>query len=433
LPLIASIRAEHKKGGKILRADFVKHKKKAKGSTIVIAALLLSLAMLSTPLVGAVSTSKATSNSANSTNQSSQITPLTNVEIAQLYPNLPTASQLWNSNSCVFVDLNTSSQPQSNLATFGNATLSPINISNYTSDTYDYFNGHISENVPTIWLKYTENIWVLVPLTYLTNTSTATPASTPQTTTTWAEGVYTNPAQIAGTNTVSGALSFGCWGSWNPSSSSYYLGDDVLTVFDGAFYMQWVEQQTKSGGYQMVQEIIYANGTNYGTNTFNVSPTPTLGTKYPIDIQSVSGNWSFYFNGVACPVGFHDGITSLVTGNQTNIAVETNDFTQSDFPTNGVSFGMGLMQVYTGLIDPAIGYYYSGAWYPQSIHNPLPAAYVYYGGSVTNVIFGVGNTAPPSWFGEMGYSNYKGTQPNPETLVLGNGVPQYSYGALMWP
>lgn len=105
-------------------------------------------------------------------------------------------------------------------------------------------------------------------------------------------------------------------------------------------------------------------------------------------------NWTYFY-------GFADTFDSrIVVGNQPNVVVETNDWTQGDlngFSTNfgGETYSNGAWQCL-----PAIGFQFNNHWSPTNTGDSYPAAYEYNDNPFypPSGIFGVGgNSGTPGW------------------------------------
>jgi hypothetical protein len=106
---------------------------------------------------------------------STQPHQLTNEEVTQLFPNLPTADQLWNNGTCNWIDINESqtgvvTHLGQNNATVYLPAVSPSDvIRNYTEFIPDFFTGQYAGYYAHVWLQYNETIWVEEPLINLGN------------------------------------------------------------------------------------------------------------------------------------------------------------------------------------------------------------------------------------------------------------------------
>lgn len=72
----------------------------------------------------------------------------------------------------------------------------------------------------------------------------------------------------------------------------------------------------------------------------------------------------------------------------------------------------------------AVGYLFNGNWVPFNMDDPIPSAYAYHGGSISNVIFKVGENNPPWWIGE--------TSAGAEQLSVGYSFYKPTYGTQLW-
>jgi hypothetical protein len=104
-----------------------------------------------------------------------QKTPLTNGQIKEKWPNLPTAKQIREDDFCFCIDLRycgkQASSMSDDLPDPDSPTIIDIQatIVNCTMNVPDFLHGGIIYNLPHIWLQYDKYIWIQVPLKYLTN------------------------------------------------------------------------------------------------------------------------------------------------------------------------------------------------------------------------------------------------------------------------
>ena len=283
-----------------------------------------------------------------------------------------------------------------NTAETSKATMA--SIANYTSNEPDYLNGGISYNENHIWLQYNSTIWIQVPM-FLVKTPTPTDRPQPNISdavvSNWAIGLYANPSQIAGSTPVYGAMTFGGWGNYNPSTNCFAV---VLSVFDGPNSFQVAMHQNTSGYFAVAQEFS-SQGKIYDQS---IRVYPTIGTLYSeyIRYQTNVANlgWEFYWNFQLIGPRVNDGYTTLISNvNQPNVAFESNDGDGSHFNNFQINVGGIVNNQYWA----AIGYLYGGNWVPLSLTNPVPSAFVYYGGTYLPGSFVIGSMAPPfSPFGE---------------------------------
>jgi hypothetical protein len=354
--------------------------------------------------------------------------PLTDSEIKLRWPNLPSPQELWNHGERNFIDARNYQQVgTSTFSLRGSGGLNvELQIKNYTSDGPDYFHGGVIHNVNNIWLQYNSTIWVEVPLYMFDAGGGGGGGSPPQGT--WALGEYSDPAQIAGSNPVSGVESYGSYGNWNPSSNSYYIGTDILTMFDGANAFQIVEQI-----FQGVFSVV-VQAWNAGGIVFNHAWTLTgvqLGHPYPLQIQfsAAHSGWDFRIDGLYL-ITLNDNLAQIQTGLQPSVVLETNDYTQADF----VNYLSNVGAVNNGVLSPAIAYFFSGNWHPALLSDPLPSAYAYQAGFDYGsfLIFTVGSQLPPSWFGEEANLYAVHVNPPPEQIVFGYQLSQPSVTTRLW-
>lgn len=355
-------------------------------------------------------------------------TPLTNAQITAEWPNLPTAKQLYANDVCACIDLQycgkqvssmNDSMPNPNSPTVVN--MSAI-IVNCTTTEVNYLSGAVTVE-PQIWLQYNSSIWVQIPSQYLT--STTTDVNPDEGSTTWALGMYANPQQITGSYAVSGVATFGEFSqSTFGSSSSDYLGTNVLTVCSGDYVYQEIMQLTPSG------QSIYYNMFNLITGAktggpVDLTPGATLGQQYDMYIKYNQGEWQLWWNLILMAVFPNDPDTTVITGNQANTVVETNDFTPGDF--SGFSTAIGGTE--DGYPLCAAVYLYNGAWKPSNPGDYAPAGYVYLGGTSLNGLT-IGNQAPPSSWGSSNIGIY--ATPVREVFTVGATQPQRSEGYTLW-
>lgn len=146
---------------------------------IVITISILLLCMLSVSeefnVYAELSSNDSTSSNGVNSILNTKPTPLTASDIAKAWPNLPSATQIYNSGYCSIVNLNTFGKSVPINATTGFPESSGINpnssscydassvIANCTSTSLNYQTGQYVSNVPTIWLQYNSTIWVQVP------------------------------------------------------------------------------------------------------------------------------------------------------------------------------------------------------------------------------------------------------------------------------
>jgi hypothetical protein len=381
--------------------------------------LLLSLLVVSLPqTIGSKNTSKTET-------LPFEKTPLSTSEIKTNWPDLPTAEELWNSEFKYFIDTRS----------FGKQAVDPqlakdvptvemeieYEIMNYTSALPNFLTGELMRDVPNIWLQYNDTIWIQVPYTRLGVSNqlvTEKQDSVDTRQSTWAYGIYTNPAQIAGNSDVWGAASIGSWGDYNPSSVSDYIGADVLTVIDNYLIFQIVMAQFYYS-YYAVAEIHYHNGSVFGSGYLQVSPT--LGQLYNqyIKYHGQNQQWELWWNFINIG-NVTDGDWNIWTGNQPNVVFESNDDDEDAFEDYNADIGDIIGGKYWG----AILYLFDGAWQPWDLDDPVPNAYAYDGGSSTNVIFTVGNNSPPDWWGEESSGD--------EQLTVGYDLDQPDHGDQLW-
>jgi type II secretory pathway pseudopilin PulG len=111
----------------------------------------------------------------NEVTNSTQPHLLTNEEVAQLFPNLLTADQLWNSGACTWIDIRESQTGVITHLGYNNATVylpavSPCDeIMNYTEFVPDFYTGQYAGYYAHVWLQYNDSIWVEEPILKMGN------------------------------------------------------------------------------------------------------------------------------------------------------------------------------------------------------------------------------------------------------------------------
>jgi hypothetical protein len=94
---------------------------------------------------------------------------LTSQEIAQLYPNLPSAEQLWDNGTGTWINPQESQSGVTihfgnNASMFIAGAIPSDEIMNYTEFIPDYFTGLHAGQYAHVWLQYNDTIWVEAPL-----------------------------------------------------------------------------------------------------------------------------------------------------------------------------------------------------------------------------------------------------------------------------
>jgi hypothetical protein len=220
---------------------------------------------------------------------------LTPSEIAVAWPNLPSAKSLYDTGSCLMVDLRYAGK-QSIMANGLPGELPDPNsptvcdpsslIANYTSNDPIINLGIIVQNDPHIWLQYNSSVWVEVPASYLQTSVepyatavqqilnahlpnvSASPSLDQAAPPTWAVGEYDNPSDITGANLTTGAISYGEWTrNTLGSSASDYTAVDVLSLETTTTPYHYVLQDAMMLG----QNIMYLE-----INIWNMTNPPIL-------------------------------------------------------------------------------------------------------------------------------------------------------------
>ena len=98
---------------------------------------------------------------------------LSNSDIMERWPDLPSAEELYTNGPCLVIDLRycgkqvssmNESLPDPDSPTV--VDIEPILV-NCTQNILDYHNGEMIYDSPNIWLQYNESIWVSVPNNFL--------------------------------------------------------------------------------------------------------------------------------------------------------------------------------------------------------------------------------------------------------------------------
>jgi hypothetical protein len=353
--------------------------------------------------------------------------PLTNSEIETIYPNLPTANQLWNGGNCAYLDTSNSNNGPG------------LTVSNYTSDEPNFLQGGVLKNVPHIWLQYNSTVWIEVPLPDLQSIQAiASPASSG---TTWAIGAEAEPDTISGSYSVTGGLTFGEFG-WTGSQTGDFVAT-VLSISDGTYIYQ-IGITDLAGSGQYINYQYWQGGNLINGNSKKVSVSNGVELNEYIQYNTAEKAWQFCFNyGQYYTVG--SSTTKMVTGMQPNVVIESNDFTPSDFTSfakqvgNYWSLGNG-----TVIYEAAMGYQFNngqstpGNWHPyyaqysnnNLTHEPIPGALVYEGGTLMSAWnnCGVGSESPPSNL-DLGI---QAPAHSAEVLQFAYGYSNPGQGTLLW-
>jgi hypothetical protein len=389
------------------------------GVGLVLSLLLFSFQLSSIKATDTERTNISTTTDAPSSVALSTWKTLTNSEIKANWPNLPTAKEIWDTYW---------GKPPGvwyvNTAEASKAALD--SIANYTSNEPDYLNGGISHNENHIWLQYNSTIWIQVPMFLVKTPTQPTPEPQPPSAdsaalvSNWAIGLYANPSQIAGSTPVYGAVTFGGWGNYNPSANCF--AGLVLTVCDGPAKFQVIMHQNTTGYYAVAQEWT-SQGKVYDQA---IRVYPTIGALYNQYIRYQTDptklGWEFYWNFQLIGPRVNDGCQTIISNvYQPNVVFESNDGDGTHF--NNFQLNVG------GIVDnqyrAAIGYLYGGNWVPLSLTDPVPSAYVYYGGVLLQGSFAVGYQAPPfSPFGERSSAT--------ETLTISRNIQPPPLHSQLW-
>lgn len=361
--------------------------------------------------------------------------PLTDQEIKSRWPNIPSAKELYGKEVCVVVDLRYCGKQVSSMADELPDPESPTvldmssMIANCTVNAPNLLHGGIVCSVPQIWLRYDESIWVAVPLKYLISPGLQTAQVN-----TWAIGMYNNPAEIAGSAELWGACTFGQFPANSFGTSGYYLGTAVLTVSSSNLVYQIAMVLDPSG------KSLVANVWDRATNQLIYAdqypiPNAITGQLYNLYIRYSSYNapvqgWQMWWNWTLLWSVTGDPSTRMLSGDQANVVVESNDFNPQHF--QGFSTTIGGTYTYQGITYPlaATCFLFNGNWVPSLPGQNAPAGRVYMGGETLGTWGAVGTQPPPSNWGSLNIGEVSNRR---EIFTVGVGLPQPRHGDLLWP
>ena len=94
---------------------------------------------------------------------------LSDSDVMERWPDLPTAEELYPNGPCLVIDLRYCGKQVSSINESLPDPNSPTVVDiesilvNCTQNVHDYHNGGIIYDSPNIWLQYNESIWVSVP------------------------------------------------------------------------------------------------------------------------------------------------------------------------------------------------------------------------------------------------------------------------------
>ena len=149
-------------------------KKKIKIVTLLAVLLVASATHLIWTIELADADSISNVNTVDLSNVSYEHIPLTDSEIKAVWPNLPTAKQLYEEGICLIYDSRYSGKRASmndGLPDPNSPTIIPMSlfVNNYTTSDIRGLKKGITTNSAHIWLQYNNTVWVLVPQTCLKN------------------------------------------------------------------------------------------------------------------------------------------------------------------------------------------------------------------------------------------------------------------------
>lgn len=170
-----------------------------------------------------------------------------------------------------------------------------------------------------------------------------------------------------------------------------------------------------------------ANPDSYDIGCWGYVTNAVTGQPYSNYIRYVAGDgWQFWWNQMYLGTMSGDPSTTVRTGNQANVVVESNDFTPSHF--NGFTTIIG------GVYNPgnyplcAAIYEFNGGWKPSAPGDSAPAGYVYLGGTHVGGI-AIGSQAPPSTWGSNNIGIFSSLR---ERFAVGVGLTQRPHGYQLW-
>jgi len=361
-----------------------------------------------------------------------QCVPLTDAQIKEKWPNLPTAKQIYENEVCVSIDLRYFGKRVSSMdeifpdpdseAVFDVAS----QISNYTITTHDLRSGNLV-TVSNIWLQYDSNIWVQVPYTYLNSEVSDTTKSANSVTrgsTTWGVGLYANPQTTAGTYGVQGVCTFGQF-----KSNTFGTGDEfistVLNVGTTGFFYQLGMTVNATGRFLEYNAFSKSTGNCIAKGALPAPYSTNTTDLYNMYIRYNSGIWQIYWDHVYLWPIVGDTSSTIITGNQCNVLVESNCFTSSRF--SGFTTNIGGTHS-SGNKLSAVAYLFNGNWKPSATGDTVPAGYVYSGGTYLNGEK-IADQAPPN---NWGSNNIGITSNSRGTFTVGAGLTQRAHGYALW-
>jgi hypothetical protein len=368
--------------------------------------------------------------------------PLTNSEISSQWPNLPNAKQLMTADIYIFRDSRDYSDQQ-----YFNST-----IANCTSDGINSYLGGVTHNIPNIWLQYNDTIWVEVPQTYFAATQNLSTGRSPNRenlvspmittpTSTWALGLYADPSNVSGSNSVSGTASFGEWQSgWNSGNTGDYVISPIVSVMpQGTTYMlQEFMCEVDNNSYHYIGQNVIDLSTDpptyYRQIAYLAPSAAASNTLYNLYVKNNSTDhmdWDLCWNWTTdvCHVGFSVAHPYITTGNQPSVEFETSETTSTHFISGYVS-NIGGNYTYGGqtYYEAAVGYLFGGNWVPQYSTDHVPYAKVYYGYTTPpspNGGFIVGGPLTnPSWMGV--------NSPYVEQMQVGRSISLPAQNSVLW-
>lgn len=128
--------------------------------------VLLTITLVLVSISQCIATTSVIADTVDSSSFSEK-TLLSNSEVESLWPNLPTAEELWKNDIKFVIDTNTCGKRFVDPQFADDASLADVHVAldilNYTTDQMNYLTGEMMYNVPHIWLQYNDTTWIHVP------------------------------------------------------------------------------------------------------------------------------------------------------------------------------------------------------------------------------------------------------------------------------
>lgn len=199
-------------------------------------------------------------------------------------------------------------------------------------------------------------------------------------------------------------------GHYNPPADCY--AGIFLTVCDGPDKFQVVMHKNSTGCYAPCTRIFKSRKNLRPINASLPNNRNTLQRIHKIPNPPTKLGWEFYWNFQLVGPRVNDGYQTIISNvYQSNVVFESNDGEASDFSNFQINVGGIVNNQYWA----AVGYLYNGAWIPFSLSDPVPSAYVYYGGVALPGSFSVGSSAQP-------FPNFGEYSSGAERLTVGYNI-----------